>query len=301
MLLLIAPRLAPAPAPTPTATGAAQPLPNLTIGRLRTSPGSPAPGQVFVLSITLQNVGEGTSGAFNWSWDSSLSEPVSLNTLVGRVTDGIPPNTSRNISFPISYGWWGTYNTQLVVDVDAEVIETDSRDNRRPFLLTLADAPFEIDFAILPPAEIVEPPLAVSADSFAAWNLRFTTIPPDGVSCPDARLRIIDQQGDLVLTIDDANPACRAGRIIADILRDGVGAVQVEALPATDGEVVTLTTYSVPNSDEALNIFRSAPTQSEIPVILGEDRSGTTTVRRFEVAFSGQARLTRIVMFRQTP
>jgi hypothetical protein len=296
-LMLIAPRLSP-PTPTPTPTQGSTELPNLTIGRLRTSPGSPAPGQVFVLSITLQNTGAGASGAFNWSWDSSLSDPVSLNTLVGRVTDGIPPNTSRNISFPVSYGWWGTYNTQLVVDVDAEVVETDARDNRRPFQLTMADAPFEIDFAILPPAEIVEPPFSLTPDSFVPWNLRFTFTPPDGITCPDARLRIIDREGDLVLAVDDRDPACRTGRITTDILRDGVGAVQVELLPAADDAAVSLTTYSAPDSADPLNIFRASPTQADMPLLLGDGVVSGGIIRRFEIAFTGEVHLTRIVMLR---
>lgn len=302
-LALILPSLSVAPpSPTPAApTADPASLPNLSVGRLRTSPRNPSPGEVFILSITLQNTGAADSGAFNWTWDSSLTDPVALNTLVGRV-ESIPPNGSKNISFPVSYGWWGEYNTQLVVDIDSEVAETDDRDNRRPFLLTLSDEPFEIDFALLPPAVVVEPPATVSQATFDEWNLRFTLLPPEGRDCPDARLRIVEDAGDLMLQVESAIVACQLSRVRVDVLKASVGAVVAEFSSAAAGETASVSVFETPDATEPLFVASQSGLALGEIAIIGDDTTLNRSIRSFVLATStGPVRVTRLILFRQTP
>ncbi|MDZ4770774.1 MAG: TIR domain-containing protein [Chloroflexota bacterium] len=304
LVFLVPQLLNPSPPDTPTPdrlTPDPAALPNLTVGRLRTSPRNPAPGQVFILSIALQNTGGAESGAFNWTWDSSLTDPVELNTLVGEV-EGIPPNGSKNISFPVSYGWWGSYNTQLVVDIDSEVVESDDRDNRRPFVLTLADVPFEVDFALVPPAEVVEPPQILDESTFSEWNLRFSVAPPPGADCPDARLRIIEEAGDLLLELDGVVGACVQSRVRVDVLRDSVGAVVVELLPEEQTDSATLFLFDSLSAAEPLFSTTQIDLPGGEPTTIGDDLDTTRSIRRFEIGLTpGVVRISRIVMFRQTP
>ncbi|MBK8026282.1 MAG: TIR domain-containing protein [Chloroflexi bacterium] len=297
---LTAPTVTPSPTLTPTLAVTATPttpplLPNLSVGRLRVSPRVPVPGQVFILSMTITNNGEGESGSFNWSWDASLDPPVRQNTLVGRV-ESIPPNGSKNISFPVSYGWWGAYNTQLVVDVDSEVSEVDERDNRGLFAITLSSDPFEIDFSLRPPADLVEPPFDVTEDSFIAWNLGFSLVPPDGVECPEGRLQIVEDNGDLVLAVDGVVGSCARSRVRIDVLRDSIGAALVELVPTVDGESASVFYFDSPTATNAFETVAAVNLNSGVPALLGTDDDTSRQIRRIEIAVNlGSVRITRLM------
>ncbi|MCK6578224.1 MAG: TIR domain-containing protein [Anaerolineae bacterium] len=303
-LIFVAPSLAPPPpSPTPTLSVTPTPttppaLPNLSVGRLRTSPRLPVPGQVFILSMTILNNGEAESGPFNWSWDASLQEPVRQNTLVGRV-ESIPPNGSKNISFPVSYGWWGAYTTQLVIDVDTEVAEVDERDNRGLFEITLSGDPFEVDFALRPPADLIEPPYTLNAASYADWNLRFSLVPPDGLTCANARLEIGEDAGDLLLQVEGAVGSCARSRLRIDILRDTVGAALVELLPTIGEESASLFYFSSANASAPLHSVAAVNLAAGAPVLIGDDSDATRSIRRIELLVNrGTIRITRLILIR---
>lgn len=329
VLVLVVPRLLPVtPTPTPTETvtpnvtpaattpvpgGSATPsgtplLPNLTVGRLRVSPRVPAPGQIFILSITLLNTGGTASGPFNWSWDASLQPPVMQNTLDGRV-ESIPPNGSKNISFPVSYGWWGSYTTQLRVDVDSEVAESDERDNLSPFIIDVGDVPFEVDFSLMPPNQLVEPPVRLTADSYKLWNLRFSLVPLEGVDCSNAALSLRDVDQDILLQVDTSgtDADCAASGIRIEVLRDAVGAAEVELLPTASGVASIFyydSLFDPVTPSEPFTSITDVPLLAGVHSLLGEfdDQTDTTrSIRRLEVFADGTAlRITRLVMLRQT-
>lgn len=296
------------PTPDVTATPTTPPvLPNLTVGRLRISPRNPAPGQIFILSITLSNTGDAESGPFNWVWDASQSEPPMLNTLDGRV-DSIPPNGTRNISFPVSYGWWGTYISQLRVDAESEVVETDERDNQRPFTIQLGDTgdpqtspPFEVDFSLMPPDRVVEPPLTLLRDSYWDWNLKFSLVPFEGIDCSAAQMVLVENAGDVILQIDTSQTAadCAHSGIRVDILRDAVGAASVEVLPVANGSG-SIRYYNSPAAAEPFFTVEDVPLVAGEAITFGDTSDRTRTIRSFEVFVEGGAiRITRLEMLRQ--
>lgn len=305
------PTRTPTPSITPTLSVTATPttpplLPNLTVGRLRISPRNPAPGEIFILSITLSNTGEGESGPFNWVWDASQSEPPMLNTLDGRV-DSIPPNGTRNISFPVSYGWWGTYISQLRVDVDSEVVETDDRDNQRPFTIQLGDAadplnspPFEVDFSLMPPDVVVEPPVTLTRDSYWDWNLKLSLVPIEGIDCSRAQMVLVDNAGDVLLQIDtsQSNADCVRSGIRVDILRDSVGAASVEVLPVANG-IGSILYYDSPAATAPFFSVEDVPLVAGEAITFGDTSDRSRPIRSFVVFVEGGAiRITRLEMLR---
>ena len=183
-----------------------------------------------------------------------------------------------------------------------EVVESDDRDNRRPFVLTLADVPFEVDFALVPPAEVVEPPQILDESTFSEWNLRFSVAPPPGADCPDARLRIIEEAGDLLLELDGVVGACVQSRVRVDVLRDSVGAVVVELLPEEQTDSATLFLFDSLSAAEPLFSTTQIDLPGGEPTTIGDDLDTTRSIRRFEIGLTpGVVRISRIVMFRQTP
>ncbi len=193
------------PLPTPTPTTAL--LPDLEVGTMRVSPPNPAPGEIFILSITISNVGQADSGPFNWSWDASLSNPELLNAQDGHV-ENIPAGTSKNVSFPFSYGWWQPYNSQAHVDADSQIVEADERNNHKGFEIETARKPFEIDFTLLPLNHLAEPPVAIDATSFAPWNLTFEPDMSAQPDCADTGLQLVQRGRLIALTSSDDDPTC---------------------------------------------------------------------------------------------
>ncbi len=175
------------PSITPSGPTEVPALPDLQIGTVRISPRDPAPGETFRVSVTITNAGDADSGTFNYGWNASLSNPVLLNSFTDEV-ENIPPGASKNITFPFSYGWWGTYTTQVFVDLDGEVRESNERNNVRPFDVTLQDLPFDIDFTLLPDNTFVEPPVTINSETYALWNFEIIPLTTDFPDCRPSHL-----------------------------------------------------------------------------------------------------------------
>jgi hypothetical protein len=299
-VLFIAPALAPDPTSIPPTFTPPEPtvppaLADLQVGNIRISPRDPAPGEIFRLSVTINNIGGADSGPFNYAWDASLNDPVMLNAFSDRV-ENIPPGTSKNISFPFSYGWWGSYNTQVVVDVDSEVQESDERNNRRPFDITWQNLPFDIDFSLLPTNEIVEPPLAIDDETYAIWNFVIATNTTDLPDCDQTGLELAEQDGDILIQ-PAGNNICPNAPLEITILRRPVSDLQVELLPVVNG-TVTLTFFA--DTDGVQPIF----TMPDVPLAAGQlaflsiGDDIAREIRRVEIDAGDQpVRLTRLTLF----
>jgi hypothetical protein len=294
------------PTPTaapPTETRAAADAPDLTVTGVRVSPRRPAPGEFFRVNITITNSGDGDSGPFSYTWDSSITDPVQLNSFLDEVLN-IAPGASRSVSFPFIYGWWGTYNTQVVIDAQSEVGEADELNNRRPLAITLADLPFALDFSLIPPIEVVEPPFTVTADTFAAWNLVFAL---DAPGCADALIiaALGDGDGDdsdLALQPDPAREDCANAPLRIRITRGPVrgGVLELVGLAGTPtGETVRVegrgeTGTLVFADDDVL--------AAEAAISIGEE-TGAPTVHELVLVGEQGVRwaLTRLVLFSPNP
>lgn len=240
----------PTPPPTPAL------LADLEIVTVRNAPLNPAPGEVFRLLIGIRNTGDIDSGPFSWTWDAS---PVRLNALGGRI-DSIPPGATYNLSFPFSYGWWGSFSSQIMLDVDAEVAESDERNNREPFVIeTDPTRPLLVDFTLLPSNEIVETPLEIGGDAFALWNLRFGL---EGAACSDAGFAIVNQRPRNLLTPSESGAAACADVPIAIESGFVVGRINVVVVATATGDAH----IALYEDDSSEPVYVSPP----VPVIAGQ-------------------------------
>lgn len=291
-------RLVNPPPPTPTATASA--LPDLQIGTMRISPHNPAPGQLFILSIPITNAGTAPSGAFRWAWDASTNPPVLSNSLSGQI-DNIPPGASKNISFPFSYGWWGTYSSQLRVDVETQIDESDKSNNFTFLQVDMALQPFEVDFSRTASNEPVAPPLTLGADIFAPWNLGFAVVAGDNSTCAATPLTLVDQSGDILLTAGGDDPACKRLPLSVTILRAPVSAALVE-ISATAAGTATYRYYTDESGQQA--IFQSPPVELEVGQVtqLSPNDGTARAIRRIDIAINGGVvQLTRLLLWPPNP
>jgi CHAT domain-containing protein len=279
LLFLLAGPVHTALAPPPTPTVAL--LADLEIVSVRSSPVNPAPGEAFRLLIGIRNAGDADSGPFSWVWDAS---PARLNALDGRI-DTIPPGATYNLSFPFSYGWWGSYSSQIVVDADSEVVESNERNNREAAIIELDNGrAFMVDFTLLPSNEIVTPPLTLDADAFALWNLHFGL---SGEACAATPLRLIDAPPRLLLTAD-----AEAGDCANAPLEVGIGQpVSRMSVVVAAGAAGTaqLTLYADDAGTEIVYESAAVPVSAGQTVLLGPGGTLERPVRRAVVAVSGQA------------
>jgi len=296
------PTLTPTITPTATVSPTVTPrnpasLPDLQITRFRISPESIAPGQFFRVNITITNAGSSSSGRFNWSWDSNLTgTSVDLDTIVQEV-DNILPGSSRSVSFSWLYGWWGRYTTQVQVDVDDDVEESNNRNNEFIFNVNIQELPFNIDFTLLPDTTIVEPPLALGGDQYVAWNLLFNTAAPQTDPCFATPLQLIDVDGDtLMTTADDAEPTCAELPLSIIVTRRFVSDAQVFLLPEEAGSA-TLTYYSdAAGTQPILTTPSVTMTPGEI-IALGGIGNATSQIRRIDIdTTTSSVRVTRLVL-----
>jgi hypothetical protein len=290
--------------PTPTVapiviteevTAVAAGMPNLQIANIRSAPSRPAPGQVFRLLISIRNDGTSDSGDFNWTWDAS---PVLRNALEGRV-ESIPPGATRNISFPYSYGWWGSYSSQIIVDADSEVDETDERDNREAAIVELdPDSEFDIDFTLLPNNEIVSPPRNLGPLEFLNWKLAFSvSATDDNAECGNTPFAIIELgNANALATAENALPACATLPMVIK-LSDPVRQVNLQLAPSSEEDII-LKLFTDSQGQELA--FESEPlaTQSGETIELGADDDFSGRIRRIEIDSPSQSvNLTRITLF----
>lgn len=290
----------PPPTPTLTPTLAPSTLPDLEIGNLRTSTRNPIPGQVFILSISITNAGTADSGAFDWAWDASTTPPILTNSLSGHV-DNIPPGASKNVSFPFSYGWWGTYNSQLRVDARTQVSESDESNNFKFFQVSMANVPFEVDFSLLPTNELAQPPQTIAPTLFDLWNLHFAVDAAENKACAATPLVLEEDGGDIYLTVGGDEAACRTLPLSITILRAPVSAALLEIIPEADGTA----SYRYFGDAAGTQVILESPeidVQAGRHAQLAPSEGETRQIQRIDVHLAAQrVQLTRLLLLPPDP
>jgi hypothetical protein len=294
---VVTPTLTPTPTATsaPTLTPTPAGLADLRVSSVRISPRQPAPGQLFQLNVTFTNAGVVDTGAFSYAWDADSTDPATQNAFVGTAPN-IPPGASRSIIFPYSFGWWGTYNSQFIVDALSEVAESNELNNRFPFAITLLqDQPFVLDFSILPDLSFVEPPIVMARDAYAAWNLDFSL----AGECIDSPLGFLDIAGDVVIAPQAAaDDPCRTAALSISFTRAPLSDAQIELLPLSSGRAQAAF-FSAENDAAPVQIVEIDVTAGMLARLAPETNpNAPLRLTRVEVSMTGQpARLTRLILF----
>lgn len=298
---LLGRRLTLAERPTATAALVDENSANLEIANVRSAPSNPAPGQTFRLLISIRNSGKADSGPFNWTWNASPNLPVALEGTI----DNIPAGASKNISLAYSYGWWGSYDSLIIVDRDSQVIETDERDNLKPATIQLANEAFDIDFTLLPDNEVVVPPQEVNSEAFSEWNLSFQANITTGPNCTDTPIVIVSSGTQVALTLgSESTPSeCTLLPLIVNItpieesvVTTNVGAVQASVFATVAGQV-TLRLYADIEGTQLLS-ESVQDVQAGQEITLGSSTILQQTIRRIELNAPGQkVNLTRLILY----
>lgn len=293
------------PTPTPTATPTTTPSPTVTptpagradlrVSSVRISPRQPAPGQLFQLNVTFTNAGVVDTGSFSYAWDADSTNPETQNAFVGTAPN-IPPGASRSIIFPYSFGWWGTYSSQFIVDALSEVPEINELNNRFPFAITLpSDQPFVLDFSVLPDLTFVEPPAEMPRDAYARWNLDFDLAD----ECAAASLEFLDVEGDVVIAPRAVDgDTCLTSAVSIGFSRLPLSDAQIEILPSASGRAraAFFSSDDVTNPVRVVELDVTAGTLARLSAVASEDEA--FSLRRVIISLDNQpVRITRLILF----
>lgn len=289
------PTITPTPDPSATSTLLPGALPDLAVTTIRNTPRSPAPGQVFLLSIGITNLGDAPSGVFQYSWDASTRQ---RNAVTGEI-DSLPPGASRSFTIRFAYGWWGTYESVVNVDDLNVVRERDERDNNRRDHTISVDSrvPFNIDFSLLPTIELSEPGMLASTDEFVPWNMVFSVAAdgrPDCVTTPIVFVALPND--DMAIQAHaEGVPADCISQPLSVALRQPIGSAQVEIIPNTSGEALLILYADLAGTRE-LARFTQALIAGE-PAQIGQPADLAQGVRRIDISAGGQpVTLTRLTL-----
>ncbi|MDX2160167.1 MAG: CHAT domain-containing protein [bacterium] len=284
------------PTITPTLNPAALPDLQISSSRIRIFPQPVTPGAFFRVNLTITNSGSSPSGPFEWSWDADLtSQRVQQDTVTGQV-DNILPGSSRTVSFSYLYGWWGDYTTQIQIDVDEQVPESNNRNNEAVFPINVERVPFHIDFTILPDLSIVEPPLILGSDEFIPWSVQFSVATEADPVCFDTPLQLIDLDGDIVLTNQGISAACADAPLTIMIERRFVSDALIELIPATTGEAA-VAYFRSQTDDEPFFVTPAVTLTPGTAITLGGVGEAGGEIRRIEIRTTSQpVQLTRLTL-----
>jgi hypothetical protein len=131
-------------------------LPDLTVASITFVPDPPVQNYSNEVRVTLQNVGAGPSGPFNWEW-----QPGSAAPLDGTVPGGLNAGQSLVVSTAWSPGsWYANLSTVARVDMGNAVTESDETNNQR-----------QVNVQVIPPSNVTVTLYGQAAlDGFRANN-----------------------------------------------------------------------------------------------------------------------------------
>ncbi len=211
---------------------------DLSVTSLRFLPSKPSPGQIFTVSIGIKNNGTTDSGAFNWAWFKDDFTTAPRADLSSRI-ENLEPGKTITVRGSFSFGWWDEYNSTAWVNFDGLVKETiyfNNLSKPAPGFIQTSDAPFVIDFNVLPNGESLQEARDFRGDEFRLWDL---TILPDVSANPGCakavlKLSVVVVTNSIMTGLPGVAPGCD-DLPVQVALQHSIGGATVEFTAAQAG------------------------------------------------------------------
>ncbi len=268
------------------------PLPaDLVIERIEVFPPRPAPGEKIAIIVHVKNNSSTPVGPFSYDFREDVLDDNT--SFAGTFETGIAPNASAQIVIRHHYTWWGAFISEVRIDTESMVPETDEFNNIRRSPIVTSDNPFVITFAELPGGMPVDQSMPLDVATFATWGFHFEVLPGDDPACAGAVPWIVVEGATRLLGtgLPDDPAACTDGGIalVVDREDEEVSGVTVNFLvpvPADyhlavfdgDGQEVDSLTQTPQRGEGELSIVGSFPDRLEIT--RAEFRGPADTVTR---------------------
>lgn len=226
---------------------------DLVITSLRFLPARPAPGQIFKVTIGIRNDGTTNSGSFDWTWFKADRGAGIRPDLTGTI-ENLRPGDTITVRGEYSFGWWDKYNSTAWINPDGRAPDKDPFNNisaPSAGVIEASDAPFAIDFTVLPNGEPLQEARDLTGNEFSAWGLSIRVDPGSNADCARAvpRLVVINNQNALTSALPGDPTRCTGLPLLFAFTDNDFGAAQVEFTPEGAGGNYTL---SIENAEGAV-------------------------------------------------
>lgn len=220
---------------------------DLLIDQIDVFPSHPNPGEAVAVVARVTNHGERSVGPIEYDFRQDVLD--TSFSAVGRVGT-LEADASQTLVINHAFNWWGAYVSEVRIDIQNQVPETDELNNLLRYPVVTSSDPFEITFAFLPNTNPIRRSVVVDDTMFAAWGFRFEAVPQAGTGC-EAAVPWIIVNGDsryLGTGLPDSPTSCTDAGLRIVIDRAPVGGVAAEFLAARRGEF-SLTAFDIENQE----------------------------------------------------
>jgi hypothetical protein len=217
---------------------------DLVITSLRFLPSRPAPGQIFKVTIGIRNEGTTNSGSFDWMWFKAELGNGTAPDLRGTI-ENLRPGDTITVRGEFSFGWWDKYASTAWINPDGRAPDKNPLNNlSAPSAgqIEASDAPFVIDFSVLPNGEPLQEERDLKGNEFDKWGLKITVDTGGNPACAGAipRLIVLNNQNALGTALPGKPAQCAGLPLIFTFTDNAFGAAQVDFTPEGVGGAYSL-------------------------------------------------------------
>jgi len=200
---------------------------DLLVDDIEIFPARPAPGEEAAIIVRITNHSPVSVGPIGYDFRQDVLDAApSFAQEIKRLA----PGDTATIFIPHAFNWWGAFVSEVRIDIQSDIAETDELNNIVRLPVVTSNAPFEIDFKELPGGMLVQQSTPVAADTFAAWGFRFEAAPGDNAACASAVPWIIVDGEDHYLGTGLPNDpsACTDAGLVVVLERNPVSGLVVQ-------------------------------------------------------------------------
>jgi hypothetical protein len=238
---------------------------DLSIERIELIPPRPVPGEKVAILVTVVNNGDERIGSFTYDFRQDV---LDTDPSVSGTAPALAPGSSERIVIEHVFEWWGAYVSEVRIDVNSAVPETDEFNNiRRSPVVIDVSRPFEILFDLLPDGTEIEQSTALNPAAYTTWGFQLqvtsrdpgcadivpwifvegtthylgTALPNDPAACRDGQIGIVFQRSAI-------------GGVVMNLLTTRAGDYTLQAFDSTGFELdATTETFGVGQGDMELS------------------------------------------------
>jgi hypothetical protein len=238
---------------------------DLVIDSVEVFPPHPTPGEKAAIIVHVRNAGAGPVGPFSYDFSQDVLDETPGFT---GESAGLAQGDSAALFIPHVFNWWGAFVSEVRIDVDSAVPETDEFNNTARYPVVTGDGNFAVAFDSLPDGTLIDASMAVPPDAFSGWGFRLEVVPDgDDAECAGSVPWVIVSGSSRYLGtgLPDAPDACTGGALAIVIERSPVSGV-IASLSASRAADFRMTAFNSAGSEIDIVADEIGPGQDELEI-----------------------------------
>ena len=237
---------------------------DLVIDSVEVFPPHPLPGEKAAIIVHVRNAGTGPIEAFSYDFSQDVLD--SAPGFTGE-SAGLAQGDSAALFIPHVFNWWGAFVSEVRIDVDSAVPETDEFNNIARYPVVTSDGDFVVAFDSLPDGTLIDASMPVPTGAFSAWGFHLEVVPDDDPACADSVPWVIvdGDERHLGTGLLDSPDRCTGGTLAVVIERSPVSGV-VATLEAVQAGNYRMSAYNAAGAEIDIVADDIGPGQGELEI-----------------------------------